>query len=75
MIIAYLPAALFTGPEYAELVTTIQIALASFGILALALLVHAIEYVKTEPNESIINGAFLISGALIASRFFPGSTA
>lgn len=71
MIAAYFFPSLFSSAEYQDLVNTGQSILASFGLLALALLIHASEYAK-EPNDSVINGAFLISGALIASRFLPG---
>jgi len=72
MISGYYFPAVFSSIDYQQSVTTAQLILASFGILALAFMVHAIEYVKRSPNESIINTAFILAGGVAASRFIPG---
>ncbi|MFW9920856.1 MAG: hypothetical protein ACFFED_14750, partial [Candidatus Thorarchaeota archaeon] len=71
MVLGYYFPALFSAEDYEQFVTSGQLFMASFGLLALAFLVHAIEYVKKTPNESIINAAFILSGGLIAGRFIP----
>ncbi len=71
MISGYIFPALLSSTEYAGIVLSGQVFLASFGILALAFLIAASENVKESPNEWIIRGAFLLAGALIATRFRP----
>ncbi|MCK5239746.1 MAG: hypothetical protein KAR33_09380 [Candidatus Thorarchaeota archaeon] len=71
MITGYMFPAVFNSEEYSALVLGGQVILASFGILALAFLTAATENVKETPNEWVMNGGFLLSGALIVSRFRP----
>ncbi len=72
MISGYIFPAVLNSPSYQQIVQTGQLLLASFGVLAIAFIVEAIEYVKNEPNESLINAGFILVGGLISSRLFPG---
>lgn len=72
MIGGYYFPSILVAEEYKVIVETGLLIFGSFGLLAFAFLIHALEYVKKEPNESIINIAFLLSGGLAGSRFLPG---
>ncbi|MDF1540340.1 MAG: hypothetical protein P1Q69_15705, partial [Candidatus Thorarchaeota archaeon] len=69
MVSGYIFPAILSSAEYAIIVFGGQVLLASFGLLALAFLIAACENLKQNPNEGVINAGFLISGALIVSRF------
>ncbi|MGY5853040.1 MAG: hypothetical protein RTU92_05690 [Candidatus Thorarchaeota archaeon] len=71
MLSAYFFPVLFNSEIYHDIVWNGQIFLASFGMLAIAFLVHGLEYVKKTPNDSIINGGYLIAGAVAVSRYLP----
>jgi hypothetical protein len=72
MISGYIFPAVLNSPSYQQMVQIGQLLLASFGVLAIAFIIEAIEYVKYEPNESLINAGFILVGGLISSRLFPG---
>ncbi|MGY5876664.1 MAG: hypothetical protein RTU30_13030 [Candidatus Thorarchaeota archaeon] len=71
MLSAYFFPVIFNAEIYHDLVWTGQIYLASFGMLAIAFLVHGLEDVKKAPNDSIINGGYILAGAVAVSRFLP----
>jgi hypothetical protein len=69
MISGYIFPALLSSDDYSVIVFAGQVFLASFGILALALLIAATEHVKDKANDWVVSVGFLLAGVLIATRF------
>ncbi len=69
MVSGYIFPAILSSEEHSSIVYGGQVSLASFGLLALAFLIVAGENLKRNQNEWVINIGFLLSGALIVSRF------
>ena len=72
MISGYIFPAVFSDESLQWLVLAGQVILTSFGQLAIALSIYALESTKEVQRESIINMAFLLSGLVIGIRFLPG---
>lgn len=71
MSIGFFFPVMFFEPESYEIVWTGQILFAGIGVIGLGYLTSALEMIKDNPNQGIINVMFILSGASYSVRYLP----
>jgi hypothetical protein len=73
MSIGFFFPTIFFEPESYKIVWTGQILFAGIGVIALGYLTSALEMIKDNPNQTIINLSFILSGASYSVRYLPNN--